>query len=136
MSVMKIKNVLLIAVLLAAGTMVNAQQGNRRTVEERVKSVHEKMDSAFKLDATKQANIDSVFAGYYRQTDKARAELMAASNGERPDMQVMREKMQPLSDAKDKELKTLLTDEQFKKWKDEIEPTLMRRPGGGGGGPR
>lgn len=133
---MKIKSLLFFAVLMIAGFAVNAQQGNRRTVEERVKMVHEKMDSAFKLEATKLANVDSVYANFYRKSDVARQELMAASNGERPDMQVMRDKMQPFADAKDKELKTILTDDQFKKWKEEIEPTLMRRPGGGGGGPR
>lgn len=132
---MKIKFLLFFAIVLLAGIAANAQ-GNRRTVEERVKMVHEKMDSAFKLEAAKLTNVDSVYANYFRQTDKARQELMAASNGERPDMQVMRDKIQPFTDAKDKELKTLLTDEQFKKWKEEIEPSMMRRPGGGGGGPR
>ena len=130
------KSILFIAFLLVAGVAVNAQGGGRRTVEERVKMVHEKMDSAFKLEASKQTNVDSVYANFYRQTDKVRQEMMAASNGERPDMQVMREKTQPYTDAKDKELKVILTDEQFKKWKEEIEPTMMRRPGGGGGGPR
>ncbi|MEI9908669.1 MAG: hypothetical protein WDO71_02765 [Bacteroidota bacterium] len=48
------------------------------------------------------------------------------------DRSAMREKMQPLTEARDKELKPLLGDDNFKKWKDEIEPS-MRRPGGGGG---
>ena len=39
----------------------------------------------------------------------------------------MREKMQPLIEARDKELKIVLTDEQFKKWKEEIEPSMMPR---------
>ena len=130
---MKIKYIFFIAMLLVAGITVNAQGGGRRTVEERVKMVHEKMDSAFKLEASKLTKVDSVYANYYRQTDKVRQELMAASNGERPDMQAMREKTQPYSDARDKELKVLLTDDQYKKWKEEIEPSMMRRPGGGGG---
>jgi periplasmic protein CpxP/Spy len=40
--------------------------------------------------------------------------------------------MQPAIDARDKELKTLLTEEEYKKWKDEIEPSMMQRRGGGG----
>lgn len=109
---------------------VNAQPGfQRRTVEERVKLVHAKLDSAFKPDAEKMTKIDSVFATYYRATDKVREDLM--SGGERPDFQAMREKMQPFADERDKELKTLLTEEQYKKWKDEIEPALRpQRPGG------
>ena len=65
----------------------------------------------------------------YRQQDKLREEMR--SGGERPDFQAMREKMQPALDTRDKELKALLTDEQFKKWKEEIEPALIPRRGGG-----
>jgi protein CpxP len=129
---MKIKNVFFLAVVLLGALAVNAQGGNfpQRTIEERVKAVHEKLDSAFKFDAAKQSKIDTVFAGYYRQQDKLREELR--SGGERVDRETMREKMQPAIEARDKELKTLLTEEEFKKWKTEIEPS-MRRPGGGGG---
>lgn len=129
---MKIKNVLMLAILLVGMVAVNAQGGNfpQRTVEERVKAVHEKLDSAFKFDASKQAKIDTIFATYYRQQDKIREELR--SGGERPDREMMRAKMQPAIDARDKELKTLLTEEEYKKWKDEIEPSLMQRRGGGG----
>jgi periplasmic protein CpxP/Spy len=130
---MKMKNVLMLAVLLVGVIAVRAQGGNfpQRTIEERVKAVHEKLDSAFKFDVAKQTKIDTVFAGYYRQQDKIREELMSGG-GERPDREMMRAKMQPAIDARDKELKALLTEEEYKKWKDEIEPS-MRRPGGGGG---
>lgn len=128
---MIIKNVLFLAVVLMCVITANAQGGNfpQRTIEERVKAVHEKLDSAFKFDASKQTKIDTVFATYYRQQDKLREELR--SGGERPDREVMRAKMQPAIDARDKELKILLTEEEFKKWKDEIEPTMMQRRGGG-----
>ena len=124
---MKLKLKFLVIMLLSA-FIVNAQGGGRRTVEERVKMVHEKMDSAFKLETDKLAKVDSAFANYYRAQEKIRQEMM--SGGDRPDFQAMREKMQPALDARDKELKTLLTEEQFKKWKDEIEPSLMPRRSG------
>ena len=128
------KKMLLIstAIVLAGLVTVNAQGGGgfqRRTVEERVQTVHQKLDSALKLEAAKLTQVDSVFANYYRSTDKLREELMAGGG----DRSAMREKMQPLTEARDKELKVLLGDDNFKKWKDEIEPS-MRRPGGGGGG--
>ena len=127
------KKLLLFAGILLAGTMaVNAQGGGgfqRRTVEERVKTVHEKMDSAFKLDAAKLTQVDSVFSNFYRSTDKMREELMASGG----DRSAMREKMQPLADARDKELQVILGDANYKKWKEEIEPTMRR--GGGPGGP-
>jgi periplasmic protein CpxP/Spy len=127
---MNIKHGVLLVLLVTGAITANAQGGggfNRRTVEERVKTVHEKMDSAFKLDAEKLVKADSAFANYYRQQDKIREEMR--SGGERPDFQAMREKMQPMVDARDKELKTILTDDQFKKWKEEIEPAMMPRRG-------
>ncbi len=106
-------------------TSVNAQ---RRTVEERVSAVHEKFVSSFQLDAAKLAKVDSAFATYYRKQDKIREE--ARQGGERPDFQAMREKMQPAIEARDKELQGLLTAEQYKKWKEEIEPGMApQRPG-------
>ena len=128
---MRLKNVLLLVILLVGVIAVRAQGGNfpQRTIEERVKAVHEKLDSAFKFDVAKQTKIDSVFVTYYRQQDKIREEFR--SGGERPDREMMRAKMQPAMDARDKELKTLLTEEEFKKWKDEIEPSMMQRRGGG-----
>jgi Skp family chaperone for outer membrane proteins len=128
---------LLVAILISAAAQAQGGGGGnfrQRTVEERVKSVHEKMDSAFKLDAEKLAKVDSAFANYYRQQDKMREEMRAG--GERTDPQVMRDKMQGMADTRDKEIKPLLTNEQFKKWKEEIEPALMPRRQGGGGGPR
>ena len=128
---MKLKYGLFLALMISGVIVVNAQGGgSRRTVEERVQIAHAKMDSAFKLDTEKQVKVDSAFANYYRQQDKLREEMR--SGGERPDFQVMREKMQPLIEARDKELKTLLTDEQFKKWKEEIEPAMMPRRRDGG----
>lgn len=129
---MKLKSGLFLALMIGGVIVANAQGGgSRRTVEERVQMAHAKMDSAFKLETEKQVKADSAFANYYRQQDKLREELR--SGGERPDFQVMREKMQPLTEARDKELKTLLTDEQFKKWKEEIEPAMMQRRSDGGG---
>ena len=128
---MNLKTGFFLALMIGGFIVVNAQGvGSRRTVEERVQMAHAKMDSAFKLDTEKQVKVDSAFANYYRQQDKLREELR--SGGERPDFQVMREKMQPLMEARDKELKTLLTDEQFKKWKEEIEPGMMQRRRDGG----
>jgi hypothetical protein len=130
------KRFLLFAVILFTGTIaVNAQGGGggnfpRRTVEERVQTIHQKMDSAFKLDKAKLTQVDSVFANYYRNSDKLRDELMAAGG----DRSAMREKMQPLTDTRDKELQALIGDENFKTWKDVIEPSMRR--GGQGGPPR
>ena len=127
------KSIFIALVLLAGSVSVMAQGGGnfpRRTVEERVKTIHEKLDSAFKLEPAKLVQADSVFAGYYRATDKLREEMM---NG--GDRSTMREKMQPIADDRDAKLKPILGDDNFKKFKDEIEPSMRRGgPGGNGGG--
>lgn len=119
------KMCLLLVCGLVAVVSVNAQgggRGERRTIEERVKIVHDKLDSAFKLEPSKIIVADTVFAGYYRSSDKLRQEMMSGDS--RPDFSMIREKMQPLVEARDKELKGILTEEQFKTWKEEIEPTM------------
>jgi periplasmic protein CpxP/Spy len=122
------------AALLLTAFASQAQPGDYKMpgVQERVAAVHQKMDSAFKPDAAKLVRIDSAFSAYYRGQDELRKTLFAA--GERPDMQLMREKMAPLTEARDKELKAVLSEAEFRTWKDEIEPSMRRR--GGGGGPR
>jgi hypothetical protein len=47
--------------------------------------------------------------------------------------QAMQEAMKPHQDALDAKLKPVLGDDNFKIWKEQIEPTLRRR---GGGPPR
>jgi len=132
------KSIFILSLLLLAGSVTVMAQGGggqRRTVAERVQRVHEKIDSAFHLDAAKQAQCDSAFANFYRAQDKLREEAMAG--GGQPDFQAMREKSQPLMDARDKELKGILGDDKFKIYKEGIEPTMRGRgPGGGGGGNR
>ena len=123
------KQFALLFFLIAGFSYSSFAQGGpqRMTVEERVKLVLEKF-AEFKLDAAKTKEVDSVFTNYYKGQEKVRQELMGS--GERPDPQVLRDKMQPLVTERDDKLKGILTDEQFKKWKDEIEPSLrpQRRP--------
>ncbi len=123
-----------VAIIFGGIMVANAQpgQGQQRTVEERVKAVHVKIDSAFKLEAAKMANVDSVFANYYRAQDKLRQDMM--SGGGQPDFQAMREKMQPLMTDRDDKLKAVLGDDNYKIWKEQIEPSMRppRRNNGGG----
>lgn len=110
--------------VLGAGILTQAQgQGfQRRTVEERVKRVVDTLVTVFKLDKPVQDQANVVFTDYYKATDKLREGL---AQGERPD----RAQIEKLSTERDEKLKKVLTEEQFKKFKDEIEPALRpRRP--------
>jgi hypothetical protein len=123
---MKTKITLMISSFILLAIVSNAQGSfQRRTVEERVQMAQQKFDSAFKLDKAKLADADSVFANYYRGQDKIREEMMSV--GGQPDFQAMREKMQPLMDERDKKLQGILTADQYKTWKDAIEPSLRPR---------
>ena len=131
---MKKMSLLLLASFAVAVT-VSAQGGGggfqRRTVEERVATIHAKMDSAFKLEASKLAEVDAIFTTYYKDSDKAREEMM--STGERPSREAMQEKIAPLTEAREKKLKAALPEAQYEIWKKEIEPGMRpQRPGGGG----
>jgi protein CpxP len=123
---MKRKGLMFLTIMFAAIITSNAQF-RQRTVEERVASVHTKIDSAFKLDATKMANVDSIFANFYRSQDKLREDMM---NG--GDRLAMREKMRPMMEDRDNKLKAVLGDDNFKVWKEQIEPSMRPQRRGGG----
>jgi periplasmic protein CpxP/Spy len=116
-------------------TAVNAQGGGnfqRKTPEERLKPVHEKMDSAFKLDAAKMAQVDTIFLNSYREMDKKMEELRAG--GAQPDRDAMMAARKLANDDRDAKLKLVLTEAQMKTWKDEIEPSMRPQRGNRGGG--
>jgi len=126
------KSIIISMLIIATASMsVMAQGGGfqQRTPEERLKVVHAKLDSAFKLDAVTMAKADSVFLDSYKASDKMRQEFMDSGN---QDFAAMREKMTPINDARDAKLKAVLGDEKYKIWKEQIEPTMRR----GGGPPR
>ena len=122
------KTIIALSVLLLTGTISSFAQGGFQmpTPEERLKRVHFKLDSAFKLDAAKMTQVDTIFLNSYKEQDKMREEFMSSGN---QDFQAMREKMQPINDARDAKLKPLLGDDNYKIWKEGIEPTLRGRGG-------
>ena len=130
------KQFLLLATALLVGTTTMYAQGGfqRQTPEERLKPIHEKIDSAFKLTAEKLAKVDSVFLESFKQQEAKMAELR--SGGESPDREAMMAMRQQLADERDNKLKEVLTEEQMKIWKNELEPSLRPQRGGGnrGGG--
>jgi len=130
------KTIVALAVILLAGTASAFAQGGggfqMPTPEERVKRVHAKADSAFKLDEAKMKEMEAAYLDFYKAQDKVREDLMASNGGNFQGMrEQMQEKMKPHQEALDAKVKPILGDDKFKIWKDQIEPTLRGR-----GGPR
>ena len=130
------KKMIVLAAVVFAGIFTTQAQGGggggqqRRTVEERVKMVMDKLVD-LKMDKDQTTKTDSAFTKYYRNREKAMQDMMAG--GAQPDRDKMREATQKLTTDRDDELKKIMSADQFKKWKEEIEPTMRGNRGGGGG---
>jgi hypothetical protein len=112
------KQIVLLAFLLMAGTITASAQGpQRRTVEERVKWTMEIVTPALSLDKTTEPRIDSIFTNYYKAMDKTRESMQP---GIPPD----RKLFEKVAVDRDEALKKVLTADQFKKFKDEVEASL------------
>jgi hypothetical protein len=118
---MKIKSGLLIMFMFAGILMANAQGGGmRRTVEERTKRVVDTITTVFKLDNSQVAQAQTAFTDYYKESDKLRESIQQGAPMDRS-------QFQKLASDRDEKLKKFLTEDQFKKFKDEIEPVLRPR---------
>ena len=125
---MKTKITMFIALLFAITINANSQGMQRMTVEERVKAAMDKMTTPLNLDTAEQSKTAAVFTDFYTAQNKMRED--ARASGTRPDRSVF----QKMMNDRDDKLKAVFTDEQYKKYKDEVEATLRpQRPQGGGG---
>lgn len=116
-------------------TAVQAQGGGnfqRRTPEERLKPIHDKIDSAFKLEPAKLKQVDEIFLNSLKEMDKKMEDLRA---GGQPDRDATMAARKEVNDARDVKLKEVLTEAQLKTWKEEIEPSMRQQRGGGGARP-
>ena len=120
------KHFIFILGLLLATTIVYAQNGPRRTAEERTKRVVDTLTTLFKLDKIHASQVDSVFLTYYKDADKLRESMQTSGNFDR-------EAFMKLSSDRDEKLKKILSEADFKKYKEEIEPALRPQRRGGGG---
>lgn len=126
------KLVVCLLALLGTGTAIWAQPGGgiRRTPEERAAIIHHKLDSAFKLEASKLAMVDTALVALYKAQDAKRQELMAGGTFDRETFQ---EEMKKFQEAQAEILKAVLSKDEYEIWKEKIAPSMRpQRPGGGG----
>ena len=107
--------IFIFAILLAGATVANAQNGPRRTPEERTKRVVDTLTTVFKLDKAHADQVDSVFLNYYKDADKMREAMQGNFD---------RDAFMKLTSDRDEKLKKVLSEADFKKFKEEIEPAM------------
>jgi periplasmic protein CpxP/Spy len=101
--------------------------GQRMTPEERAKSAMEKI-AALNLNADQTSKTNVIITDFYTTSQKAMEEMRASGSVDREAFMAKREE---LSKARDNKLKEVFTADQFKKWTDEVEPSLRPQRGGG-----
>lgn len=128
------KKIFMMCIGMTAIIFIYAQPGGgfqRQTPEERVAAIHKKLDSAFKLEPSKLATLDTALTVLFKQQDQKMMEMF--SGGERPDRETMMVERKKYTDARDEMIKAVLAEEDFKIWIEKIEPSMRpQRPQGGG----
>ena len=127
---MKSKITMLFALLIMTTTSIFAQGGGQQmTVPERVKATMDKMTTPLGLNDSQVTSTTAAFTDYYNAQTKMFQDVR--SSGARPD----RDAVQKLTDDRDAKLKTIFTEDQYTKFKGEVEATLrpQRRQDGGRG---
>jgi hypothetical protein len=122
---MKKQIALLLTTALLSFTAVNAQGGGgqRQTPEERTKATMEKLGPlSLSPEVTKKT--EAIFAEYNTTWQKTMDEMRASGSVDRDAMMAKRKEQ---SDARDLKLKAIFTEDQMKKWKDEIEPNTRQQ---------
>ena len=101
---------------------VMAQGGGmqRQTPEERTKATMEKL-APLTLTTDQTTKTTLVFSDFYNAQQKAMEEMRASGTMDRDAMMAKRDE---LAKARDAKLKDIFTADQYKKWTDEIEPSL------------
>ncbi len=113
------KKVFFIAGLLIAGVIsAQAQGGGRQfanqTPDQRASRMTDMMSK--QIDGLNSGQVDKIKTinlSYMQSADSLRTDKTA-------DRKARRDKMKTLTDARDGQLKTVLTDKQFKQWQDDM----------------
>ncbi|MFN8248924.1 MAG: hypothetical protein U0T68_08250 [Ferruginibacter sp.] len=123
---MKKKIALLFAAAIFSITALMAQDGRQRmTPEERTKMTMEKM-ATLNLSADVKTKTEKIINDFYTAQQKAMQDMRASGSMDRDAMMATRKK---LADERDAKLKEIFTQDQMKKWINEIEPSLRpQRP--------
>ncbi|MCF3110116.1 hypothetical protein LL912_15140 [Niabella sp. CC-SYL272] len=123
---MRSRLILVLGLFLTLSTSLYAQ---KESVGEKVSAVLTKFDAAIKPDKNKRNSIETIFTDFYTAQEKLRDNIQGSSTlaqGLQQDYQSVRKQNEGLFAERDNQLKKTLTADEYKKWKEEIEPTLRK----------
>lgn len=128
---MKTKSLILAFVLFLFTGIAQAQNSKRNPLEAKVENVTKRFE-VLKLDKETTETITEIFTDFYTAQDKIRDNIQGpattlAQGFARQDYQSVRKQNEKIIDDRDKRLKKSLSAEHYKKWTDEIEPSLRAR---------
>lgn len=118
---MKKSIIIVLGFIMFAMTSASAQGPQRMTPEERAKASMEKME-VLNMDAATKEKANTIMTGFYTDQQKAMEDMRSSGTMDRDAMMAKRKE---LTDARDVKLKAILTADQYKKWTDEIVPSMM-----------
>ncbi|WP_319480782.1 hypothetical protein [uncultured Draconibacterium sp.] len=122
---------LLVVVLIGTTVAMAQNRGGQRQFnpEEMAKRQTEQFKTELKLNDTQAEKMEKVLQKSYKEMSTLREEMRAEE-----DRTKMREKMTEWRTNQQKEIKKILTDEQFVKYEKLMEERRANRRGGPGGG--
>ncbi|MBO9617733.1 MAG: hypothetical protein J7539_01750 [Niabella sp.] len=121
--------------ILAIGLFLSVckpAQAQKESVSDKVSATLEKFDEAIKPDKSKKSSLESVFTDFYTAQEKLRNNIQGPSSPlaqglQQQDYQSVRKQNEALFADRDARLKKILNDDEFKKWKNSIEPSLRKK---------
>lgn len=127
---MRVRVLFLICLFLGSSLTGFAQKEN---VTDKVNKALAQFDAAIKPDKSKRTSIGTIFTEFYREQEKLRNDIQGPSSGLaqglQQDYQSVRKKSEALFTKRDTQLQKLLTSDEYKKWKSDIEPSIKSTRG-------
>ena len=123
------KKFFLVFALLVSTFLSFAQDGPKKSAEERATQFVKVLNKELSLNANQSSKIQALQLETIKKTDEIRAKGMDG------DRKVMRQEIKTINDAADMSIKALLTDDQktkFVDWQEKRKEEMKSRPGGGG----
>ena len=124
------KSTILFLALMVASIFSFAQDGPKRSPEERAAQFVKVLNKELSLTADQSSKILALQLETIKKTDEIKAKGM---NG---DKKAMRQEMKTANEAADMSTKALLTEDQktkFADWQEKRKEEMKNRQGGGGG---